>query len=295
MPSQQELNFKPDVKSVIVVGAGTAGVAAAFRLKQAGLPVRIFEADNAVGGKLRSKVRDGFVIDQGAIFMPSTHHRMIALAQEAGFSDEIESGGAMLSIFRDGKFHNFDINNALIDFIKTKLYSTRTKLSMRKLASEVWRSRLASFERISEAAVFDTETAAAWALRTLGKELADNVVDLVCRGMAATPSASISRVDFMGLLYLLTGAKLLACKGGMGAYANKLIAGCDIELNATVEQVVTQGDKVEISWRNQSGQTHKETAAGCVVAGSVETALQVVPELDTWRKEFLTCTGQTQY
>jgi phytoene dehydrogenase-like protein len=50
---------------VAIVGAGLAGLSCAVHLQRAGLPVQVFEAADAVGGRVRSDVVDGFRIDRG--------------------------------------------------------------------------------------------------------------------------------------------------------------------------------------------------------------------------------------
>ena len=50
---------------VIVVGAGLAGLAAATHLHLAGKRVRVFEAADGVGGRVRSDVVEGFTLDRG--------------------------------------------------------------------------------------------------------------------------------------------------------------------------------------------------------------------------------------
>ena len=50
---------------VIVVGAGLAGLACAQRLNQAGVAVQILEASDAVGGRVRTDMLDGFRCDRG--------------------------------------------------------------------------------------------------------------------------------------------------------------------------------------------------------------------------------------
>ncbi|WUH89288.1 FAD-dependent oxidoreductase [Streptomyces sp. NBC_00433] len=50
---------------VLVVGAGVAGLACAQDLAAAGLDVQVLEASDAVGGRMRTDVRDGFRFDRG--------------------------------------------------------------------------------------------------------------------------------------------------------------------------------------------------------------------------------------
>ncbi|MEX0848090.1 MAG: NAD(P)/FAD-dependent oxidoreductase [Ilumatobacteraceae bacterium] len=50
---------------VVVVGAGLAGLAAARLLQQAGRTVRIVEASDGIGGRVRTDQVDGFLLDRG--------------------------------------------------------------------------------------------------------------------------------------------------------------------------------------------------------------------------------------
>ncbi|MFJ4616776.1 NAD(P)/FAD-dependent oxidoreductase [Streptomyces sp. NPDC088812] len=50
---------------VLVIGAGVAGLACARDLLAAGLDVRVLEASDGVGGRMRSDRVDGFVVDRG--------------------------------------------------------------------------------------------------------------------------------------------------------------------------------------------------------------------------------------
>ncbi|MDA8320571.1 MAG: NAD(P)/FAD-dependent oxidoreductase [Actinomycetota bacterium] len=50
---------------VLVVGAGLAGLACALDLVAAGVPVRVLEASDAPGGRMRTDRRDGFLLDRG--------------------------------------------------------------------------------------------------------------------------------------------------------------------------------------------------------------------------------------
>lgn len=55
----------PPTADVLVVGAGAAGLTCAGDLCAAGLCVRVLEAGDAPGGRMRTDVRDGFRLDRG--------------------------------------------------------------------------------------------------------------------------------------------------------------------------------------------------------------------------------------
>lgn len=55
---------KPDC-DVVIVGAGLAGLAAARQFHEAGLLVKVCEASNDIGGRVRTDVVDGFLLDRG--------------------------------------------------------------------------------------------------------------------------------------------------------------------------------------------------------------------------------------
>lgn len=50
---------------VVVVGAGLAGLTCAVRLHEAGREVRVLEASDEVGGRVRTDAVDGFLLDRG--------------------------------------------------------------------------------------------------------------------------------------------------------------------------------------------------------------------------------------
>ncbi|SFN32384.1 flavin monoamine oxidase family protein [Dokdonella immobilis] len=72
---------------VVVVGAGVAGLTCAWRLRQAGVKVRLYEAQERVGGRmfsLRNHFADGQVCELGGELIDTGHARIRALAAEFG-------------------------------------------------------------------------------------------------------------------------------------------------------------------------------------------------------------------
>ncbi len=52
-------------RSVAIIGAGIAGIAAALRLQKQGFQVTVFEANEKLGGKMAEVIGDGFRFDRG--------------------------------------------------------------------------------------------------------------------------------------------------------------------------------------------------------------------------------------
>lgn len=95
-------------QEVAIVGAGIAGLTAAWRLRQAGIPVRVYEAQARVGGRmlsLRNHFADGQVVELGGELIDTGHLRMRALAAELGLEldDLLEGDGDADTWFFDGR------------------------------------------------------------------------------------------------------------------------------------------------------------------------------------------------
>ncbi|MDX1911699.1 MAG: NAD(P)/FAD-dependent oxidoreductase [Saprospiraceae bacterium] len=107
-------------KSVIVVGAGISGLAAAKKLQDKSFSVTVLEAQDRVGGRLRSNREAGIAFDEGASWIHGINGNPITqLAQQAGMTtfhtndDDILSydlGGALRSdpVYQDAEdaFYN---------------------------------------------------------------------------------------------------------------------------------------------------------------------------------------------
>jgi monoamine oxidase len=74
---------------VVVVGAGIAGLTCAYRLSQAGVPVRVFEAQDRVGGRIWSLTDafpEGQVCELGGELIDTGHEKIRALSAELGLT-----------------------------------------------------------------------------------------------------------------------------------------------------------------------------------------------------------------
>ena len=272
---------------VAVVGSGPSGLAAAFRLAQAGFTVRLFESERHVGGKLKTSRRDGFVLDEGATVMTHTYGSLLGIAAEAGLGDEIVPGGDVIGIAREGQIHNLRAGTLGRDALRTKLLSTSSKLRLIRLGVDLAKARKhLSGEDLSRAAKFDVCSAEDYARRHFNREILDYFVDPAARALVGG-SADISNVCLLFSIQKFIGARILVFKGGMDAYPKALAGHFKVELSSEVIAVEEKGTGVKVTWRDASGREQVEEVAGCVLAIPAPAAARLRPQLDEWRADFM--------
>jgi monoamine oxidase len=80
-------DINPKDKTVIIIGAGISGLASAKKLKENGFNVIVLEAQDKVGGRLRTNRSLGVAFDEGASWIHGVNKNPITyLAQEAGMT-----------------------------------------------------------------------------------------------------------------------------------------------------------------------------------------------------------------
>jgi monoamine oxidase len=108
---------------VAVVGAGLAGMTAAYRLARSGVGVRLFEARDRVGGRCWTArgFADGQTAEHGGEFIDTRHVHLLALAAELGLQlDDLWRGdvsGAVSPSWLDGHYFAYSKVNAQLNRI----------------------------------------------------------------------------------------------------------------------------------------------------------------------------------
>jgi oxygen-dependent protoporphyrinogen oxidase len=119
------------MRDVVVIGAGISGLAAAWRLAQAGHDAMVLEARSTAGGNIKSVQQDGFTLDMGPQSFLATSDALWELIEEAGLSANVQASQAAAGnryVYRDGRLHALPMSPA--SFFSSKLLSAKGKLRL---------------------------------------------------------------------------------------------------------------------------------------------------------------------
>lgn len=161
--SDLELLLRPEQSpyDVVVIGAGLAGLTAAYRLRQAGRAVLLIDSAKQAGGVIRSERTNGFLIEFGPNTVQPTGEIM-SLLEDLGMKEILLADLRLPRYIRwQGRLHEAPLSPGA--FLKTSLLSRRARL--RLLAEPLIPRGLNGAESI-----FD------FARRRLGLEAAERLV-----------------------------------------------------------------------------------------------------------------------
>jgi monoamine oxidase len=248
---------------VCVVGAGFAGLAAAYRLKQAGADVVVLEARNRVGGRsLTIKTPDGAWIDLGAHWVGPTQDRFLAAIKEMGcetYRSPRFGKVLQLGIFDPSKYQRIGpadqdrdpgarLTNAEFD----RLDRLAAKLDPEK----PW--TLPDAERL------DATTFAEWARQSIRNP---NVRRFVAQEMSAIACASPEELSILHMLFLIKACggveKLIGYDGD--AQQDCVIGGTQLVAQRLAEKLsgaIRHGAPVRrLEWSEQGVVVHADTVS----------------------------------
>jgi oxygen-dependent protoporphyrinogen oxidase len=250
-----------------VVGAGIAGLTAAWRLEQAGWEVEVFESSDHAGGRVETIAKDGYLLDTGATAIAARYPIFTALARE--LDCEIVPTAPYLGVVRDGRIRLLRLDRLVSSGLRTDLLSPLTKLRLVRLGWDILVNKLRGrldYDDLRRAAPLDTETAAAYLCRLAGPEADAFLGEPITRALLLADSDQVSRVELMSGLINAVAGSLGALAGGQAAVIDALVKRLRrVRLETPVESVATVGS-------GTAAGTPAGTAAGAV-AGTAAGAV----------------------
>jgi phytoene dehydrogenase-like protein len=155
---------------VAVVGGGIAGLVAAARIAQRGVPVTLVEKTSHVGGRAVTRNRDGFLFNLGPHALYG-HGRLQATLRQLGVVTQggLAPAGGGFALY-DGRLHALPVGFASL--LRTRVLTLAGKFELARL--------LAGLPRVNAAAVRD-RTLAWWLDAHLADRRVRAVVEMLVR------------------------------------------------------------------------------------------------------------------
>lgn len=209
-----------------VIGAGAAGCAAAYTLCKRGHELRLFDGNEAIGGRTRHILRDGFSLPSGALFlMEGLYPRATALVQETGHQNELIGwGGETQLIDNDNTRYNVNFVRVL-SFLSLPVLGIGDRLRLLKTGARLMLSpRPDNPFNGADLAAFDKgETVEQWSRRNLGDRGFDYIIRPLMDFLTAVPSSQLATAFPVAMLQNALKIKLSVPPKGMGQICQWLI------------------------------------------------------------------------
>ena len=268
------------MERIAVIGSGMAGMAAAQRLKSAGLQPVVFESNDRVGGRIWTIQKGDYLMDLGAAVYLGTYREAIELIHEVGLTSILRELPAIGSMPRNGKLHEFVYSTPIKTALTTKALSPAAKLRALRLVTMLLRNQkylgYADYDKIT---ALDTESTREYALRALGKELSDYATEPLVRGTWAADDGDSSNALMLWSLRNMLVPTVFSLDTGMDALARTVADGVEMRLSSEVTNVTDLGVSVEVTSKTVDGE-NTETFDGAIIATTAKPALSMFPQMD---------------
>ncbi|HTY88569.1 MAG TPA: protoporphyrinogen oxidase, partial [Candidatus Acidoferrum sp.] len=162
------------MKSVAIIGAGIAGLTAAFYLKRKGIPVTVYEASSRVGGVIQSLRQDGWLAEFGPNTILETSPKIAQLVRDAGLqSRRLDPDPKAEARYVVRYRRPIEMPGSPLGFFTTGLFTWKAKLAVLR-EPFVPRRRDGKEESIAE-----------FVQRRLNQEFLDHAIDALVAGVYA--------------------------------------------------------------------------------------------------------------
>jgi protoporphyrinogen/coproporphyrinogen III oxidase len=267
---------------IAVVGAGMAGMSAAFRLQEAGLEPVVFERDDRVGGRIWTVEQGGYLMDLGAAVYLGTYREAIETIKDVGLSGQLRELPTIGAMPRQGTLHEFEFSKPIRTALTTKAISPAGKLRAIKLAVMLLRNlKYLGYSDYSQITAIDNESTLDYSRRALDTELEQYATEPLVRGTWAADDGESSNALMLWSIKNMLAPTVWSLDDGMDTLARTIASRVTTRLSHPVTNVTELDDRVEVSFSAPDGSGEQvETFDGAVIATTAKPALAIFPQMD---------------
>jgi protoporphyrinogen/coproporphyrinogen III oxidase len=226
--------------TVTVIGAGIAGLSAAYRLQEKGFSVKVLESNNFPGGRMTQLHEQGLSYNSGARLCYSFYSEINKLISDLGLQDSIVRHEKMNIICEDAQqYYSLSLSPGF-ELFSHPLLPWKEKLSLIRLLPDILyaRKRINPGWMIS-AEKFDQQSLADYAREKVGPVFLEKFIEPVFRGTRSWDPEQISVAFFISTCaYMLPGSFTFNFKQGIGHLTTELAKHVDIEYCAEVKEII---------------------------------------------------------
>ena len=260
---------------VVIVGAGLAGLVAARVLEQNGIAPLLLEASDGVGGRVRSDIVDGFILDRGfQVLLTGYPEVKNNLDVEALDLRAFEPGA---NVWREGKSHIVgDPFRRPLTLVSTTFAPIGTVWDKARIA--LMRTKLKRSDPKQLLRGQDMPTATALRAMGFSSKMIERFFRPLVGGIQLDPSLSTSRRMFDVIFRTLANGDSVVPAHGMGQISEQLAASLkttSLHLNTPVTAVSSGSVTVA------SGQTISAKAIIVATEGPVAATLLGLPPVES--------------
>ena len=269
-----------------VIGGGIAGLGAARRIRQSGRDAVVLEAEDRVGGRVKTIRRDPYIFDVGAFIYLGSYDRCIEVMKEVGLEGRMGRFDAYGAMPRDGELHFLDFSKPVRTMVGTDYISTGSKLKLAKLMGLLGRRwRDLNYEDASGVAAIDVDTVTTYAERELNQEILDYIASVVVRGPWLSDPSYASVGQLLWTMKNFFKPYFYGLDDGMDALPRAIARDLDVRQGCTVTNVTDTGDGVEVTWEHD-GREQTEGFDNAVITLTAEAALEAYPQMSGTQRDY---------
>jgi monoamine oxidase len=267
--------------TVVVIGAGLAGLSAARALRAQGIDVLVVEARDRVGGRtLNHAIGEGNVVEVGGQWVGPGQERIQSLIKELGL-ETFDTYGAGKNLFEHGDrlstYRGAIPKVNPVALIDVQQAMTRLGRMVRTVPADApWTA--------PKATSWDGETVASWTRRNMGTRLGRALIGLACEAVWAADPADVGLLHFLAYCNSAGSLENLISTDG-GAQQSRIVGGSQRIALAMAEElgdVVVLGQPVRrIAYGDElivSGESITVRASHVIVALSPALAGRFIYE-----------------
>jgi protoporphyrinogen/coproporphyrinogen III oxidase len=211
---------------IAVVGAGAAGLAAAWSLSAAGERVTLYDMARRPGGVLRTETLDGARVDVGVQLLSSTYRTIFELAREAGAAALLRRSAGRDALWRRGRAHPIAYGSVASMALSSALpLALKLRLAAKYVPYLTAQARGLDANDPAESGgtAFDAESIGAWGEREMGAPFVELLVyPLLAAYYGAAPEETSAAV-YHALARVGMDVSLYGCAGGFGTLVDAIL------------------------------------------------------------------------